>query len=124
MFKLEQYFLGFSLFIVLFGCNDIGCSNKFGSPISNRETIPIAELFENTNKYEGKTVTIKGVVDMQDQNGYWFYMQDEEARIYVELYDAAFLIPDLTEKTVLAEGSIEVQLNIPSLSATGVEHQQ
>ena len=124
MSKLEHYFLGLSLFIVLFGCNNSGYSNKFGSPISNRKTIPISDLFNNTTKYDGKTVTIKGVIDVQDQRGYWFYMQDEEARIYVDLYDAGFTIPDLTNKTVLAEGKIEVKLNIPALLATGVEHQQ
>ena len=119
MSKLEHYFLGLSLFIVLFivlfGCNNSGYSNKFGSPISNRRTIPISDLFNNTTKYDGKTVTIKGVIDVQDQRGYWFYMQDEEARIYVDLYDAGFTIPDVTNKTVLAEGKIGVKLNIPSL---------
>ncbi len=128
MSKLEHYFLRFSsfivLFIVLFGCNNSSYSNKFGSPISNRKTIPISDLFSNTTKYDGKTVTIKGVIDVQDQRGYWFYMQDEEARIYVDLYDAGFTIPDVINKTVLAEGKIEVKLNIPSLLATGVEHQQ
>lgn len=39
-------------------------------------------------------------------------------------YDADFTIPDITTKTVLAEGKIEVKLNIPSVLATGVEHQQ
>ncbi len=61
---------------------------------------------------------------MQDQKGYWFYMQDEEARIYVDLYGSGFTIPDITKERVLAEGKIEVKLNIPSLLATGVEHQQ
>ena len=58
------------------------------------------------------------------QKGYWFYMKDKDARIYVDLYCAGFTIPDLTNKTVLAEGKIEVKLNIPSLLATGVEQQQ
>jgi hypothetical protein len=122
--KIERYILGLSLIVVLFGCNNNGFPKKYGSPISNRETIPIADLFENATKYDGKTVTIKGVIDMQDKSGHWFYMQDEEARIYVEPYNVEFSIPDLTGKTVLAEGSIEVKLNIPSLLATGVEHQR
>ncbi len=128
MRKLECYFLRLSLFIILlillFGCNDIDYSNKFGSPISNRKTIPISDLFDNTAKYDGKTVTIKGVIDIQDQRGYWFYMEDEETRIYVDLYNAGFTIPDVTNNTVLAEGKIDVKLNIPSLLATGVEFKQ
>ena len=128
MNTLEYNFLRLSLFtflsIVLFGCNDGDYSNTFGSPISNRNTIPISDLFDNTTKYDGKTVTVMGVIDMQDQKGYWFYMQDEEARMYVDLYNGGFSIPEMTKKTVLAEGTIEVKLNIPSLLATGVEHQQ
>ena len=128
MKKLEHYFLWVSLFsvffFVLFGCNDGDYSNKFGTPISNRKTIPISDLFDDTTKYDGKTVTIEGVIDMQDQNGYWFYIQDEEARMYVDLYNAGFSIPDMSKKKVLVEGKIEVQLNIPSLLATGVEHRQ
>ncbi len=128
MKKSEHYFLRWTvyivLFIILFGCNDSDYSNRFGSPISNRKTIPISDLFDDTTKYDGKTVTIEGVIDMQDQNGYWFYLQDEEARIYVDLYNAGFSIPDMTKKKVLAEGKIGVKLNILSLLATGAEHRQ
>ena len=128
MSKLEHYFIRLSLFsvifIVLFGCNDDDYSNKFGTPISNQKAISISDLFDDMTKYDGKTVNIEGVIDMQDQNGYWFYLQDEEARIYVDLYIAGFSIPNMTKKKVLAEGKIEVKLNIPSLWATGVEHRQ
>ena len=128
MSNLEHYFLRLSLFsvifIVLFGCNDDDYSNKFGTSISNQKAISISDLFDDMTQYDGKTVTIEGVIDMQDQNGYWFYLQDEEARIYVDLYIAGFSIPDMTKKKVLAEGKIEVKLNIPSLLATGVEHRQ
>ena len=124
MFKLNYYILSFLLSIVLMACSDGGSSNQWGFPISNRKAVPIAELFDNTSRYDGKTVILKGVIDMQDPNGYWFYMQDGEARIYVEVYNAGFSIPDVTQKTVLAEGLIEVKLNIPSLLATGVVRQQ
>ena len=64
------------------------------------------------------------MIDSQDKNGYWFYLLDEEARIYVEIKNADFAIPDLTNKKILVEGVVEVKLNIPSLLATGVERQQ
>ena len=111
------------ILIILFGCSDNSPSNSIGSPISNREIVPIAALFDNASKYDGKRVTVKGVVAMQDQRGYWFYIEDEEARIYVDLSEAGFSIPELTKRTALAEGSIEVKANIPSLLATGVEPQ-
>ena len=106
------------------GCNDGNNLTQYGSPISNRKTIPIATLFEDTTTYKGKTVTIQGVIDMQDPRGYWFYVQDEEARIYGEVNNAGFSIPDLTNKKILAEGVIKVKLNIPSLFATGIELQK
>jgi len=124
MRKIKHYILCVTLFIIVFGCNDGINSTNFGSPISNQKIIPIAALFEGTTAYEGKTVTIQGVIDVQDHEGYWFYVQDEEARIYVEILDADFSIPDLTKKKILVEGVVEVKLNIPSLLAIGVEHQQ
>ena len=124
MHKINHDILYATLFIIVFGCNDSGYSSKFGSPISNQKNISIATLFENTSEYKGKTITIQGMIDVQDSKGYWFYVKDEEARIYVEITNAGFSIPDLTNKKVLVKGVIEVKLDIPSMMATGVEHQQ
>ena len=121
MRKIKHYILYVTLFTIVLCCNDGGYSAKFGSPISNYKSIPIVALFEDTSAYKGKTITIQGVIDLQDQKGYWFYVQDEEARIYVEINNADFSIPDLTEKKILVEGVVEVKLNIPSLLAVGVE---
>ena len=121
MDKLRYSVLWLLSFFVFFGCSDSGYSNKFGHEISNRKITLIADIFVNKAEYDEKTVTIKGVIDMKDEKGYWFYMKDKDARIYVDLYEAGFTIPDLSNKTVLAEGKIEVKLNIPSLLATGVE---
>ena len=112
------------LIIIVVGCNDGGNSTEFGTPISDRKPLSIAALFDDPTAYEGKTVTIQGVIDEQDQRGYWFYMQDDDARIYVEIQAGDSSLPDLTMKKILAEGVIEVNLNIPSLLATGVQLQQ
>ena len=122
MRKIKHTIVCAALFIIVFSCNDNHYSTKFGSPILNQKSIAIEALFEDASAYEGKTVTIQGVVDVQDPKGSWFYVQDEEARIYVEIKNAAFSIPDLTKKDILVEGLVEVKLNIPSLLATGVEH--
>jgi uncharacterized protein YdeI (BOF family) len=119
MRKINYFILFANLFIIVFGCNNSDHSINFGSPISNHKSIAIADLFDDATAYIGKTVTIQGVVDSQDQRGYWFYVQDEEARIYVEINSADFSIPDLTNKKILVEGVVEVQLDIPSLMATG-----
>ena len=124
MSKIKHYILFATLFIIVVGCYDSGNPTKFGSPISNLKSIAIADLFEDSTAYKGKTVTIQGMVGLQDQKGYWFYVQDEEARIYVEINNADFSVPDLTNKKILVEGVVEVKLNIPSLIATGVEQRQ
>ena len=115
-----SFLMALSALIILAGCGD-SPSDKFGVPISNREITPIARLFDYPHKYNGKTVTLKGVVDTQDQKGHWLYMKDEEARIYVDLFDSGFAVSLLTGKTILVEGRIEVTSKIPSLLAKGVE---
>ena len=122
--KIQQYIFCAIIFIIVLACDHSDHSTNFGSPITNKKSIPIVTLFEDTNAYEGKTVTIRGVIDEQDQKGYWFYLLDEEARIYVEIKNADFSIPDFTSKKMLVEGLVEVKFHIPSLLATGVEHQQ
>jgi hypothetical protein len=107
-----------SLFIA--SCGN-GHSNKLGTPISHRHATPIAEVFDFPDRYDGETLTLKGVIDMQDRRGYWFYMEDDEARIYVDLFDSGFAIPQLTGRRVLAEGKIEVKVGVPSLLAKSVE---
>ena len=119
----RSFWLSTSLLTILLGCSDGQSAKNFGSPILNRNVTPIAELFDYPNEYNGKVVTIKGVIDMQDQGGHWFYMQDEEARIYVESDEADFTVPNLKNKAILAEGLVEVKMNVPSLSAKGVELQ-
>lgn len=123
MVKIQYFVFCALFFIIISGCNDGGHSTKFGSPISNKKSIPIAALFEDTAAYNGKSVTLQGVVDEQDQKGYWFYLIDEEARVYVEIKNADFSIPDLKNKMILVEGVVEVIFDIPSLLATGVERQ-
>jgi hypothetical protein len=122
--KMNQHFLCAALIIIVLGCDDGGQATQFGSPISNRNTIPIAALFADAAAYEGKSVSVQGEIDMQDQKGYWFYVHDGDARIYVELYQDEFSIPDLIKRKILVEGVVEVKLDIPSLLASGVECQQ
>ena len=118
--SVPPFLMALSALVILAGCGD-SPSDKFGVPISNREITPIARLFDYPDKYNGKTMTLKGVVDTQDQKGHWFYIKDEEARIYVDLFDSGFAVSLLTGKTVLVEGHMEVKSKIPSLQAKGVE---
>ena len=108
--------------VLMFACGlGYAGSDRFGAPISNRQGTPMVDVFDDPDKYNGKTVTLKGIIDMQDPKGYWFYLSDKEARIYVDLYESGFTISALTGKAVLVEGVIEVKLKIPSLLAKGVE---
>jgi hypothetical protein len=108
---------------LLLGCQERAETTRFGQPIENRSTVAVSNIFDNPENFGGKLVILKGVIDLQDERGYWFYLVDGDYRIYVDLYTANFQIPDLTKRTVLAAGQIEVKMNIPSLLATGVELQ-
>jgi len=109
--------------MILCGRNNVFSSqDTFGTPISNQEITSIAELFEKPDIYSGKTVTLKGMMDMQDEKGRWFYLHDEKARIFIDRYASGFTVPDLTNTSVRVEGKIEMKLKIPSIIATGVEY--
>jgi uncharacterized protein YdeI (BOF family) len=123
----ERYLLWILLFvgvaIILSGYNKASSSsNTFGSPVSKKEITPIVDLFDHPDKFDGKSVTLKGTITIQDEKGYGFYLQDEDARIYVDLFESGFNIPSLTNKVVFVEGKVEVKLKIPSLLAKGVEY--
>jgi hypothetical protein len=124
VYLVKPYYFFVLVVIIVVGCNDGDKSAGFGIPISDRKTTSIAALFDDPTAYKGKTVTLRGVIDEQDQRGFWFYMQDDDARIYVEIQAGDSSLPDLTMKKILAEGVVEVNLNIPSLLASGVQLQQ
>ena len=102
-------------------CSDKDASMGFGSPVSSMDFTPMAGIFDYPEKYDGKIVILTGTIDMQDEKGSWFYLQDEDARMYVDLSESGFKIPDLNKRRVLVEGTIEVKMRIPSLMASGVE---
>jgi hypothetical protein len=93
----------------------------FGKPISDTKETAIAALYDHPDRFNGRTVILAGIVDEQDERGAWFYLQDDEARIYVDLYGAGFAIPQLPGKRVRVQGTVEVKMGIPSLLATGIE---
>jgi len=76
--------------LLIFGCQDKSVSNQFGTTIENRDHIAVASIFENLKDYVGKNVALRGVIDLQDERGYWFYLVDGDYRIYVGLYTANF----------------------------------
>ena len=96
---------------------------KFGKPVSNRNLTPICNIFDHPKDYDGKTITMKGVVDEEDPNGTWFYMEDDECRVLVEGWRTNFRVGKLVGSTVLVEGKVYVdkKYNLAGFIPIGVE---
>jgi len=93
----------------------------YGNPVSNKQTTSTCDLFDFYEKYDGKKVTIKGVIDEEGAQGDWFYLVDGECRILIEVWEADFRVPQLVGKEVLVEGIVTVKMSIAGLLPTGVE---
>ena len=117
------WFMALVVITVYFFLSGCGGSSQgaFGAPISGYPVISAGLLFDHPDGYDGKIVTLQGVIDLQDRNGTWFYFADDDARIYVDLTGAGFRIPDLTGKSIKVEGRVAVAEQVPAIMGHGIE---
>jgi len=97
----------------------------YGKPISDRTLTPICDIFDDPEKFDGKTITMQGSVDEEDNRGTWFYMQDDDCRVLVELWHTNIRVSKLMGSTVVVEGKVylEKTVKLPGFIPTGVETQ-
>jgi hypothetical protein len=96
-------------------------AQEWGDGVTLFDETEIEEIFIDPNAYDGQRIKIKGWIEDQDEQGRWFYLADEFARIYVDLYEHVLHIPPLTGRMVYVEGDIKVEFGIPSMYAIGIE---
>ncbi|NIQ39658.1 MAG: hypothetical protein GTN81_13860 [Proteobacteria bacterium] len=48
-------------------------------------------------------------------------MEDDGARIYADLFDSGFVMEQLTGRSVLTEGKIDLKMGIPTLLTKSVQ---
>mgnify|MGYP001385529617 CR=1 FL=1 len=70
----------------------------------------------------GKSVVLEGKIVSQCQsNGCWFFLEDGTGQIYVDLSTNKFSLPAMSNKEVIASGTIARSQKSILLIASGVE---
>jgi len=96
---------------------------KYGQPISKRTVTAITDILTNPKAYDGKLVTIEGIIATESPTGYWFIAKDKKsnAPIYVDIATSGFVIPQHAGRTVLVEGTVVVKGSALMIQGRGVE---
>jgi hypothetical protein len=79
---------------------------KFGQPVGEAKTTPIAEIAKNPAAFDGKEVTIEGKVDgVCTMAGCWMEIKEGESRLRVKVNDGEIVFPqDSIGKQAKARG--------------------
>lgn len=111
----------FFILVTLVGCTRV--ANNYGQKISNFDVVPIKDILINTGDYAGKTITVKGKIISECPSGCWFNLGQDAAVIYVDLNPSGFAIPQITGKTVLVQGRVDIKDTKPIFIGQGIEIQ-
>ncbi|MEW6126420.1 MAG: DUF4920 domain-containing protein [Acidobacteriota bacterium] len=82
----------------------------FGAAFNkDAKVVKLAEVTANPDKYNGKTVKLKGkIADVCQREGCWLVLTDGERTVRVNMKDHAFVVPkDSGNKEATVEGIIE-----------------
>jgi hypothetical protein len=100
-----------------------GCARveTYGEHIANKNFTPISAIVAHPEQYIGKTVTVKGRIDIECNTGCWFNLKDGAAVIYTTIEAYGLAIPQRVGKTAIVEGAVSVEEGKLTLTGKGVE---
>lgn len=111
--------------VVMLACTAMssGCGRieTYGEPISNRNITPIKDIVLHPEQYVGKTVTVKGKIDVECPTGCWFNLKDGAAVIYTDIEPSGFAIPQKRGRSAVVEGTVSMEEGEPTLTGKAVE---
>lgn len=108
----------FSVAVVIAGCGHL---ETYGARISDGAVTSIKDILLEPEKYNGKTVVVKGKILDECPTGCWFDLKDGGAVLYVTIKPSGLAIPQKVGHEAKVEGDVVVQNNQPSLIGKGVE---
>jgi hypothetical protein len=108
----------FSVAVVAAGC---GHWEMYGAKISDRAITSAKDILLKPEKYNGKTVVLKGKILNECPSGCWFDLKDGGAVLYVTIKPSGLAIPQKVGHEAKVVGDIAVQNNKPTLIGKGVE---
>ena len=102
-----------------------GCGRKspkqYGQQIAGRAPTQIDGILKEPASFDGKTVTIEGVIAAECMTGCWFDVAGEGGKIHVDVKPSGFAIPQKVGKKVIVEGQVSLRDGHPTLIGKGVE---
>jgi len=92
----------------VFSGDEFKSPRAYGEELGESPEATIAEVVQNPEEYNKKTVTLMGTIDQVCQNkGCWMYVTDGKNRIRVDFKNYGFFMPwDSEGKRVKLEGKI------------------
>lgn len=103
-----------------------GCGRRietYGENVSNRNITPIKDIISHPEQYSGRTVTVKGKIDVECSTGCWFNIKDGEDFIFTEIETSGFAIPQKVGRIAIVEGTISVDEDGATLTGKAIEIQ-
>jgi uncharacterized protein YdeI (BOF family) len=83
----------------------------YGAAFTKAETAKLEEITKDADKYNGKTVQVRGEIkDVCQKEGCWIVLTDGTREMRVKMKDHAFVVPkNSSNKKVVVEGVVEKQ---------------
>ncbi len=66
--------------------------------------VTVRQLIDGSDKYAGQTISLTGKIVVECPEGCWFFMDDDTAKIYVDLKPAGLTIPQKVGSRVIVIG--------------------
>jgi len=101
-----------------------GCAKQngsFGQPITEAQFTPIGDILAKPEQFAGKTVKVGGKITDECPSGGWFFLQDQNGLIYVNLHPSYFAIPQARGQQAVVQGSVRKEGTQIEITGEGVE---
>ncbi len=118
--KILLMLLSLTIAFTTYGCNKKE-SEKYGQPISNRNTTEIKKVLTAPANFSGKDITIEGKIVRECMSGCWFDVKGNGGTIYVDIKPSGLAIPQKVGEEVLVEGKVALRDGQLTLIGKGVE---
>ena len=94
----------------LFCALPLAADQKLGRPLTQKETLTLAAIFEQPGSFVGKTVQVKGkVTEVCQMAGCWMNLTDDQGHLLrIKVQDGDIVFPkESVGKSAIAEGKLE-----------------
>ena len=119
MKKLHYLMMLVATIIIIVSCAK---TETYGDAITGESPeVTVKQILDNPEKYEGKTVLLKGKIKEVCPAGCWFFVNDDFGELYINIGPAGFAIPNKTGHEVSVEGECYTSNGKMTISGKGVE---